>query len=393
MTTLVMAINSGSSSLKFQLFEMPEERVILKGLFERIGSKNAIFTVCIKEEKKVQTLEVASHETAVNQLLTYLVESGVIETIRDIKAIGHRVAHGGEYFSSSVIIDEEVLGYIVELSELAPLHNPVNIIGIKAFQAVLPDSKQVAVFDTAFHQTISKEKFLYPLPTKFYSDYKVRKYGFHGTSHQYVAQKAEELLQEKNQKIISCHLGNGASICAIRDGKSVNTSMGFTPTAGLMMGTRSGDLDPTILPYLQEKLSLTTKDIMHIINSESGLLGVSNLSNDIRDIELKALEGDEASIIALNMFVDKICHHICEYIVDLDGLDTIIFTAGIGENSRLIRQKIGEKLACIGVEIDSLKNERQETFIHAEQSNINLLVIPTNEELVIAKDTFRLTNH
>lgn len=393
MKKLIMAINSGSSSLKFQLFRMPEEKVVLKGLFERIGSQDAVFTLFIESQKKIETLAITSHEVAVDYLLEVLLKSGVINNFNEISAIGHRVAHGREFFNQSVVIDEETLACIDELSTLAPLHNPVNIVGIKAFRKILPDSKQVAVFDTAFHQSIAKEKYLYPLPMNFYTAHKVRKYGFHGTSHFYVSRKASEILREKmgNSRVISCHLGNGASICGIKNGVSINTSMGFTPTAGLMMGTRSGDLDPTILPYIQDKLNLSTEAITHIINSESGLLGVSGISNDIRDIESKALENHQAATIALDMFVDKICYYICNYMVDLGGIDTIIFTAGIGENSVLVRKKVCDKLVCIGVDIDNVKNENQEGIINSNTSKINILIIPTNEELVIAKDAFILS--
>lgn len=384
-----MAINSGSSSLKFQLFSMPEEKLLVKGLFERIGlAKEMTFSYQTSDEKAEHTLPHSSHEKAVDYLLHFLLEKKFLSSLEELSGVGHRVAHGGEYFSQATPIHAEEIAKIEELSILAPLHNPVNLIGIRAFQTVLPNCLQVAVFDTAFHQTMAEKEYIYPLPMKYYRDYHIRKYGFHGTSHQYVAMQAAEKIGVpfEELKIISCHLGNGASICGIKDGKSVITSMGFTPLAGLMMGTRCGDIDPSILPYLQEKLHLTTKQINVIINEESGLLGVSELSNDSRDLVRQASEGVHQAKLALDIFTSRVRQTIAGYAGELGGFDVLIFTAGIGENSSIIRQKSCEGLECLSIELDQEKNQKNECFIQKNNGKPYVLVIPTNEELMIARE-------
>lgn len=393
--TKIFAINAGSSSLKFQLLEMPAEQVIVKGIFERIGSEEAIFKLESDTLKEKEILPIASHQIAVDYLLEVLCSKHIIDSLEDIDGVGHRVAHGGENFEDSAIVDDSVESIIQDLSFLAPSHNPVNLVGIKAFQKALPQVKNVAVFDTAFHQSLSPEFYSYPLPVKYYDKYRMRKYGFHGTSHKFIAQKVADLLKEAGEslddlKIINCHLGNGASLCAMKDGVSVNTSMGFTPLAGLMMGTRSGDIDPMIIPFLIEQEKLSAQEISDVLNKESGLLAVSQLSNDLRDIEAAYDKGEEASVLALNMFVNRIVQTIAGYITDLGGLDVLVFTAGIGENSAKVRQMVVDKLACFGLVLDQDANKQAQTFIHQDYSTSKIAIVPTNEELMIARDTMRL---
>ena len=395
MSKKIFAVNAGSSSLKFQLLSMPDERVLVKGIFEKIGSEQAIFKIDIEGKKEKECLPVPSHEFAVCHLLALLLDKQIIHSLDEIDGVGHRVAHGGEYFGDSARIDDQVLSIIEELSFLAPSHNPVNLVGIRSFQKALPRAGHVAVFDTAFHQTLSKEYYLYPLPWEYYDRYAMRKYGFHGTSHHYMAQKIEEIWKEQGEnpedlKIISCHLGNGASICAIRNGASVNTSMGFTPLAGLMMGSRSGDIDPMIIPFLLEQEHLSAQELSDILNKRSGLLAISEQGNDLRDI-LEAYDRDEEKAqLAVRMFVNRIVQTIAAYITDLGGLDALVFTAGIGENSALIRSLIVQKLGCLGLSLNPAANQQGQLFIQDEQSQAKILILPTNEELMIAQDTMRL---
>ena len=393
MQTKIMAINSGSSSLKFQLFVMPEEDLIVKGLFERIGSAEGIsFSYTLASEKKAFTIEGTTHEEAVAFLIDFLLKEKVIESLEEITGVGHRVAHGGEYFSSSSLVEEKEEEMIRELSKLAPLHNPVNLAGIEAFKQALPEASQVAVFDTSFHQTLPKSQYLYPIPMSYYREDKIRKYGFHGTSHPFVAQEAANIMEKplEDLKLITCHLGNGASICGIKNGQSQITSMGFTPIAGLMMGTRSGDLDPSVVTFIQEEKGLSASEMNQVLNNESGLLGVSELSNDFRDVIASAEDNVEQSVVALDIFTSKVKQTIGAYAAELGGVDGIIFTAGIGENSAWVREKCCEGLEFLGAKIDKELNKTSEEIISTTDSSTTVLVVPTNEELMIAKETMAI---
>lgn len=390
----VIAINAGSSSLKFQLFEMPNEDVITKGLIERIGLKDSIFTISVNGEKVEEVTDIPDHSVAVKMLLNKLTESGIIKSLDEINGIGHRVVHGGEEFNDSVLITDEVLSKIEDLSELAPLHNPANITGIRAFQQVLPNVPAVAVFDTAFHQTMPESSFLYSLPYEYYKEYGIRKYGFHGTSHKYVSERAAELLGRplEQLRLISCHLGNGASIAAIEGGKSIDTSMGFTPLAGVTMGTRSGNIDPALIPFIMEKTGNSADEVLDILNKKSGMLGVSGFSSDLRDIELEAEKGNERAELALEVFGNRIHKYIGSYASRMYGVDAIIFTAGIGENSQAIRARVLQGLEFMGVYWDPALNKTrgEEAFINYPHSPVKVIVIPTNEEVMIARDVVKL---
>jgi acetate kinase len=391
----IIAINAGSSSLKFQLFEMPSEEVITKGIVERIGLKDSIFTISVNGEKIKEVTDIPDHAVAVKILLDKLTSLGIIQSLDEIEGIGHRVVHGGEEFSDSVLITEEVLTKIDELSELAPLHNPANITGIRAFQQVLPNVPAVAVFDTAFHQTMPENSFLYSLPYEYYKKYGIRKYGFHGTSHKYVSQRAAEMLGRpvEHLRLISCHLGNGASIAAIEGGKSIDTSMGFTPLAGVTMGTRSGNIDPALIPYIMEKTSKSADEVLDVLNKESGMLGVSGFSSDLRDIEDEAEKGNERAELALKVFADRIHKYIGSYAARMCGVDAIIFTAGIGENSSAIRSRVLQGLEFMGVYWDPALNKvrGEEAFISYPHSPVKVMIIPTDEEVMIARDVVRLS--
>jgi acetate kinase len=386
----IIAINAGSSSLKFQLFEMPEETVITKGLVERIGLNDGIFTISVNGEKKEEITDIPDHEVAVKMLLEKLTSFGIIKSLDEIEGIGHRVVHGGEVFDDSAVITDDVLDKISELSDLAPLHNPANITGIKAFQNVLPNVPAVAVFDTAFHQSMPESSFLYSLPYEYYEKFGIRKYGFHGTSHKYVSQRAAEMLgrPEEQVRLISCHLGNGASIAAIEGGKSIDTSMGFTPLAGVTMGTRSGNIDPALIPFIMEKTGSSAEEVLNILNKKSGMLAVSGFSSDLRDIEEQANEGNERAELALEVFANRIHKYIGSYASRMNGVDAIVFTAGIGENSTLIREKVLEGLEFMGVYWDPARNKvrGEETFVNYPHSPVKVMIIPTNEEVMIARD-------
>ena len=392
----ILVLNSGSSSLKYQLIDMENEKVIAKGLCERIGLSDSILSYDNKKEKKVFTQDIKNHEVAIKMVLDMLMdkEIGVISNINEISACGHRVVHGGEKFNKSVIIDDDVLNAIAECIDLAPLHNPANITGIKACQALMPNTPMVAVFDTAFHQTMEKSAYLYALPYELYEKYSIRKYGFHGTSHKYVAQRASKLLGKKldDLKLITCHLGNGASICAVKNGKSINTSMGFTPLAGLVMGTRCGDIDPAIIKFLMEKEHLSIDEVDKILNKKSGIFGISGVSSDFRDVKKGAAEGNERCKVALEMFALSVRKFIGEYIMELGGVDAIVFTAGCGENDNITRRALTSGLEFLGIEIDQDKNNTfgQELDISTPDAKIRTLVIPTNEELAIARETLAL---
>lgn len=390
----IIAINAGSSSLKFQLFEMPEEKVITKGLIERIGLNDSIFNITVNDEKQTEILDIPNHEVAVKLLLEKLTSLGIIKSLSEINGVGHRVVHGGEVFHDSVLINDEVIRQLEDLSELAPLHNPANIIGIKAFQNALPNVPAIAVFDTAFHQTMPESSFLYSLPYEYYKKYGIRKYGFHGTSHKYVSERAAKMLGRpiEQLRLISCHLGNGASIAAIEGGKSIDTSMGFTPLAGVAMGTRSGNIDPALIPFIMEKTGKTVDEVLHVLNKESGLLGISGMSSDLRDIELQASEGNERADLALEIFANRIHKYIGTYAAKMSGVDAIIFTAGIGENSDLVREKVLHGLEFMGVYWDTQLNKirGKEAFISYPHSPVKVMVIPTNEEVMIARDVLRI---
>ncbi|MDE5412299.1 acetate kinase [Alkalihalobacterium chitinilyticum] len=390
----IIAINAGSSSLKFQLLEMPEETVLTKGIVERIGLGDSIFTIEVDGDKKKETTDIPDHSFAVKMLLDKLTTLGIISSLDEIEGIGHRIVHGGEKFNDSVLITDEVLAGIEEVSELAPLHNPANIVGVKAFKEVLPNVPAVGVFDTAFHQTMPEKSFLYSLPYDYYKEYGIRKYGFHGTSHKYVSQRASELLDRPLEQIrlISCHLGNGASIAAIDGGKSIDTSMGFTPLAGVTMGTRSGNIDPALIPYIMEKTGKTAQEVLDVLNKNSGMLGVSGFSSDLRDIETEAENGNERAELALEVFTSRIHKYIGSYAARMNGVDAIIFTAGIGENSDVIRERVLRGLEFMGVYWDPTLNKvrGKEAFINYPHSPVKVLIIPTNEEVMIARDTVRL---
>lgn len=393
--TKIIAMNAGSSSFKFQLYEMPGEVEIAKGVVERIGLRNGVFSVTIDGEKKVQERDFDDHEDAVTAMLDELLKLNVIKDINDIIGSGHRVVHGGETFEDSVLITDEVVKKIDELSELAPLHNPANLMGIKAFREQLPDVPHVAVFDTSFHQSMPESSYLYSLPYSYYKEYGIRKYGFHGTSHKYVTGRASEMLGRplEELRLISCHLGNGASIAAVKGGKSIDTSMGFTPLAGVTMGTRSGNLDPALIPYIMEKTGKTATEVLNVLNKESGLLGVSGFSSDLRDIEEEAKNGNSRAELALDVFGERIHKYMGSYATRMGGLDAIIFTAGVGENSDVVRSKVVNGLEFMGVYFDETMNDvkGQEKFINHPYSPVKIIIIPTNEELMIARDVMRIT--
>jgi acetate kinase len=391
----ILAINSGSSSLKFQLLEMPEEIVIAKGLIEKIGLSESSYTMVFSNEKIEETVEIPNHETAVHLLISQLKKHRVIKGTEGIEGIGHRVVHGGEWFSDAKLITDEVLQQIIECNDLAPLHNPANIIGIKAFKEGLPQTPAVAVFDTAFHQTMPEPSFLYSLPYEYYKKYGIRKYGFHGTSHKYVTDRAAELLHRpiENLRLISCHLGNGASIAAVEGGRSIDTSMGFTPLAGVAMGTRSGNIDPALIPFIMDKTGKTANEVVFdVLNKKSGMLGITGFSSDLREIEIEAEQGNERAEIALEIFASRIHKYIGSYAARMYGVDAIIFTAGIGENSTVIREKVLKGLEFMGVYWDPALNKvrGKEAFLNYPHSPVKVLVIPTNEEVMIARDTVRV---
>lgn len=391
----IMAINAGSSSLKFQLLEMPSEEVVTKGIVDRIGLNDSLFVIEVDGEKKKETVDIEDHAKAVEILLDKLTSFGIIQSLDEIQGLGHRVVHGGEKFNDSVVITEEVIKGIEEVSELAPLHNPANLVGIRAFQKILPDVQAVAVFDTAFHQTMPEGSYLYSLPYEYYKDYGIRKYGFHGTSHKYVSQRAAEMLGRpvENLRLISCHLGNGASIAAIEGGKSIDTSMGFTPLAGVTMGTRSGNIDPALIPYIMEKADLSAEEVMNVLNKKSGMLALSGFSSDLRDIEIEADKGNDRAQLSLEVFTSRIHKYIGSYAARMQGLDAIIFTAGIGENSDFIRAQVLKGLEFMGVYWDPTLNKirGKEAFLNYPHSPVKVMVIPTNEEVMIARDTIKLS--
>ena len=393
---LVFVLNAGSSSLKYQLINAKTAELKASGLVERIGI-DGILKHEIGENKKLTfELQIPTHKEAIELVLRILTndETKVIDSIKEIQAIGHRIVHGGEFFKESTIITNDVIEKIEQLIPLAPLHNPANIMGIKICQELMPNIPNVTVFDTAFHQTMTKENFLYAVPYADYTEHHLRKYGFHGTSHYYVSNETVKILNKKDSKIIVCHLGNGSSVCAVRDGKSISTSMGLTPLEGLIMGTRSGDIDAGVIPYLMEKKNLTSNQILDYLNKKSGILGVSGISSDLREVIKASKDGDMRSKITIEMLCNRIKKYLCSYAGLMGGVDAICFTAGIGENSDLIREKVCHGLEFMGIELDLDRNRVRELGnreISKKDSRTKIYIIPTNEELVIAKDTYRLT--
>ncbi len=392
----ILVLNSGSSSLKYQLIDMTNEEVIAKGNFERIGIENSFLTHKVGDEKHVIEKTVSNHEEAIKIVLDQFTnpEYGVIKDLSEIDAVGHRLVHGGEKFASSVVINDEVIEKVKECSTLAPLHNPAGILGIEACKRLMPNTPMCGVFDTAFHQTMPKKAYIYPIPYEYYEKYGVRRYGFHGTSHRFVSERAAKLMGglRDDLKIVTCHLGQGASIAAVKGGKCLDTSMGLTPLAGIPMGSRSGDLDPAIVKYLMDNEHLSISEIDTILNKKSGVFGISGVSPDSRDIEEAAANGNERAILALETYNYIVAQFIAKYGVTMQGIDAIVFTAGIGENAASTRQGICDNLKYLGVKLDPEKNKTrgEEIEISAPDSKIKVFVIPTNEELVIARDTMNL---
>lgn len=393
----ILVINCGSSSLKYQLIDMEKEEVLAKGLVERIGIEGSRIKHEVKDkEKKVIEVELPDHKAALDLVIKSIVdpEIGAIKSVKEIGAVGHRVVHGGEDFSESVLIDDEVMKVIEKNVELAPLHNPPNIIGINACKELMPEVPQVAAFDTAFHHTIPPVNYIYAIPYEYYEKYRIRRYGFHGTSHQYVAIRAAEMIGKplESCNFITCHLGNGASVTCIRHGKSLDTTMGFTPLEGLIMGTRSGDIDPAIVTFIMEKEGLDPSKMNNVLNKKSGVLGMSGISSDFRDLEEAAAEGDERAALALGAFESQVQKAIGAYLTEIDSCDGIIFTAGIGENSPNNRLAIMRGFENRGIKLDMWRNNQRgkESIISSNSSSIRVMVIPTNEELMIARDTKKI---
>lgn len=389
----VLVINCGSSSLKYQLIDSETEAVLAKGLCERIGIDGRLVYQKTGLDKEITEAAMPTHKQAIQMVLDAIVnpKAGALKSLAEVDAVGHRVVHGGEKFASSVVLTEEVLAQIEECNDLAPLHNPANLIGIRACQELMPNVPMVGVFDTAFHQTMPKKAYLYGLPIKAYTDYKIRRYGFHGTSHSFVSKRVAEFLGKpvEDLKTIVCHLGNGASICAVDGGKSVDTSMGFTPLAGLVMGTRSGDIDPAILEYYANKEGLTLSEVTTVLNKKSGMEGLTGGKSDFRDLEEGYEAGDQACVDAIEVFCYNVARFVGAYAASLNGVDVIAFTAGIGENSGFVRGKICEYLGYLGITIDAEQNSKrgEDIIISTPDSKVTVCVIPTNEELMIARDT------
>lgn len=389
----ILSVNAGSSSLKFQMYEMPEEEVLISGVFERIGLPGSFYTLKINGNKIKKEADLTDHEIAVNIVLNELLENNIISDLNEIKGVGHRIVHGADKFSKSVILNEEILKEIEEFNDLAPLHNPANIMGVRAFMKAIPNAIEVGCFDTAFHQTMSEERYLYSVPYELYEKYKIRKYGFHGMSHRYISERINQILGRYDTNVIVCHLGNGGSLSAIKDGKCIDTTMGFTPNAGIMMGSRSGDIDYSIIPYLMKNANMSIDEIDTMLNKKSGMLGISNISSDFRDIVAEVNKGNEKAILAHIMYINRVCEYIAKYYVELGKVDAICFTAGIGENNAYIRGKIVEQLNILGIKIDNDKNENTcgiEGIITTDDSSIPCYVIPTDEEVMIARDTVSL---
>ena len=393
----ILVINCGSSSLKYQILEMTTETLLCKGLVEKIGIAGSTIThEKIGENKLVLECAMKDHKDAIEQVLQVIrdKEYGVVKSMDEIGAVGHRIGHGGERYNRSVIVTDDVIKAITDCIPLAPLHNPANLLGISACQSLMPGTPNVAVFDTAFHQTMPPESYIYAIPYEYYKKYGIRRYGFHGTSHKYVAEKASQMLNINldDLKIITCHLGNGASVSAIKRGKCIDTSMGFTPLEGLVMGTRSGDIDTAIVTYIREKENLPQGKVNEILNKRSAMLGISGVSSDFRDIEAAVAEGNERAALALKVFAHKVKFYIGAYIAEMNGVDAIVFTAGVGENDVTMRELICNEMGNLGIKLDLVKNKvrGKETIISMDDSKVKILLVPTNEELMIARDTLKL---
>jgi len=396
----VLVINCGSSSLKYQVLDMTGELLLAKGIVERIGMEGAVIThekIGIEKFKLVVPME--THKEAIGHVLDALLDKnhGIAKSMDEIAAVGHRVVHAGEKYAHSVLITPDVVNALEECVELAPLHNPPNLLGIRACQELMPDAPMVGVFDTAFHQTMPPESYIYAIPYEYYLKHGIRRYGFHGTSHKYVAQRASEILNVNLQdlKIITCHLGNGASVSAIKRGVCIDTSMGFTPLEGLVMGTRCGDIDPAIVTYIRQKENLAPGVANEILNKQSGVLGISGVSSDFRDLEVAAAEGNERALLAIKVFAHKVRFYIGAYIAEMNGVDAIVFTAGVGENDISMRDIICNDMGNLGIKLDLVKNKvrGKEMIISRDDSRVKVILIPTNEELMIARDTYEIASH
>ncbi len=391
----ILSVNAGSSSLKFTAYEMPEEKKLISGYFERIGIHGSFYTIKLNGEKIRKEVDLPSHTVAFEYLIQELLEHHIVESLDEIKGIGHRVVQGADHYDKSVIATDEVVEDIDSLSSLAPLHNPAAVLGIKAAKEVVPDATEVVVFDTAFHQTMPEENYLYALPRNWYTDLHVRRYGAHGTSHKYIAEYMAKKLGRDDLKLIICHVGSGCSVSAVKNGKCVNTSMGFTPTGGLVMGTRCGDIDPSILPFVMEQLNISPQEMNHILNKESGVLALSGQYSDMRDIYDKVKEGDPTCTLTLTIFIKRIVNYIAQYYFELEGCDAIVFTAGVLENGAFERSWIADRLQFLGVELDREFNEKIASYhdihegrITTDNSTIPIYVVPTDEEVMIARDTY-----
>ena len=388
----IMALNTGSSSLKFSLFEMDTNELIASGYFEKVTLPGSFFNIKYNGEKIYEEIDMPTHTIAVNVMLERLISLHIVESLDEIKAVGHRIVQGADKFDSSVLIDDKVVETISELAPLAPLHNPGHILGIKAMQEALPGVPMVAVFDTAFHQTMKPEEYMYAVPYEWYTDYSVRKYGAHGTSYCFISKQIPRLIGKDEYKAIVCHLGSGGSLAAIENGKCVDTSMGFTPLAGIMMGTRSGDIDPTVVSYMVDKTGKSAGEVVSDLNKKSGFLGVSGVSNDFRDVYAAFKDGNERCGLALDMYCKRVVDYIAMYYVELGGADTIVFTAGLGENAAYVKEQICKRLEVLGVKIDNAKTEvrGEEIELSTADSKIRVFVVPTNEELMMAEDTYNI---
>ena len=388
----IMSVNCGSSSLKFSIFEMENKELIASGYFEKVTIPGSFYNIKFNGEKFHEDIDMMNHTEAVEIMLDRIVKLGIVKDLSEIEAVGHRVVHGGDKYNKSVIITDEVIDDIVKFSDLAPLHNPANLLGIKAIKEALPNVVNVAVFDTAFHQTMEPEEYIYPVPYNWYEELMIRKYGFHGTSHCFVSKQIERIQGTKDYKAIICHLGSGGSLSAIKNGESIDTSMGFTPLPGIMMGTRSGDIDPSIISYVANKENLSVDEVVNVLNKQSGFLGLSGKSSDFRDVWAGVEEGDSRCKLAVDKYVKTVVDYIAMYYVELGGVDVIAFTAGLGENAIPVRKMICERLECLGVKLDEEANNTrgEEIKISTKDSKIDVYVIPTNEELMIAEDTYNL---
>lgn len=394
----ILTVNAGSSSLKFNCIELPSEKELISGYFEKIGMNGSFYNIKINGEKTKREIDLSNHNDAVRYLKEELLNNKIVSSLDEIDGVGHRLVHGGDKFKDSVLLTEEVIKECEKFNDLAPLHNPAMLSCIRAFQSEMPNTPMVGVFDTSFHQTIPEINFLYSVPYSWYKEYGIRKYGFHGTSHKFITKTMQKLLGKEDINIINCHIGSGGSICCIKDGKSIDTTMGFSPNAGLMMGTRSGDIDYSVIPFYMNKTGKSINEVDTILNKQSGLLGISEKYSDHRDIENGMNEGDAKCTLANDMYVNRIVGYIAKYFVELDGkVDALVFTAGLGENAREFREAIVDKLASLGIVLDKEENnkiasylDKQEGLISASESSVPVYVIPTNEELMIAIDTYNI---